>query len=140
MYFIFSLLFNGLYPKHCAHSIFYFLIQSPPLRQWSWASHPRHYYIRSCSLALVIPPTFTAIITPHTPPKWYVLFWILTLTNSSMQFFYVIVYTLTIFNLGKTLCFNCLRWTLRLQCWCCKNFWVWNFVSTLQSKYTFALY
>jgi len=40
----------------------------------------------------------------------------------------------------KTLCFNCLRGTLRLWCWCWTNFWVWHFFSTLQSDYPFALY
>jgi len=58
----------------------------------------------------------------------------------TIHFVYVIVYTLVIFNFGKILCFNCLRGTLRLWCWCWKNIWVWHFLRTLQSDSPFTLY
>jgi len=58
----------------------------------------------------------------------------------STQFVYIIVYTLAILIWGKTLSFNCLRETLKLWCWCWKNFWVWHFLRTLQIDSPFALY
>jgi len=52
--------------------------------------------------------------------------------------FYVIVYTLAIFNLGKNIMFHLFKRDLRGWCW--QNFWVWHFLHTLQSDSPLALY
>jgi len=63
-------------------------------------------------------------------------FFLLKIYSLFMLLFIHLLYLI----LGKTLCFNCLRGTLRLWCWCSNKIWVWYFLRTLQSNSPFALY
>jgi len=193
-----------------------FVIQSSPLRQWLWASHPRHYYIRPCRLALIILPYHLHCNSNISHPTQLICFFLtLILTNilsfsymslaffsfflysmfhyfhftffsssyniflkylgfyqfrnymfstltkllfvwkvntnqfklvlwiffiENIQFVYVIVYTLVIFNSGKIIMFQLFKMDPRIVVLVLKNFYVWHFLRTLQSDSLFLYF